>query len=273
MNCRICNCLVNKVYHGTGSRTNSTIPIYKCDICNAYFTYPDIVDYSSPSNMIIDYYKKYQTEIEIKHNTIFHFIKSRFLTNKGKFLDIGSGIGFSLGVAEDLGWDALGIEPSLTLADYSKNQMGKNVIKGFFSEELIINNKDLAIGDFNYILIDNVLEHVDNPTNFIKLAQRLLTKDGVIVVAVPQVDWFRLFLIKFPFVRNIMDAPRLNLFYDLEQHINYFSRKAIKNLLNNLEIDGELKLLEDRFHHSKILNGKISSILKFETGYYFIKKI
>lgn len=272
MNCRICNCLVDKVYVGVGSRTNSTIPIYKCGICNAYFTYPDIVDYSSPSNTIIDYYKKYQTEIEFRHNTIFDFIKSQHFTYEGKFLDIGSGIGFSLGVAEELGWDALGIEPSLTLAEYSKNQMKKNVIEGFFSERLIIDNKDLATSKFDYILIDNVLEHVDNPVKFLGLAYQLLSKNGILVVAVPQVDWFRLFLIKFPFVRNTLDSPRLNLFYDLEQHINYFSRKSINSLINNLEIDGEIKLLEDRFHHSKILNGKISSILKFETGYYFIKK-
>ena len=40
-----------------------------------------------------------------------------------------------------------------------------------------------------------------------------------------------------------------------------------------IDVDSELILLEDRFHHSKILNGKISSFLNFETGYYFIKKI
>ena len=190
------------------------------------------VDYSLSSTTIIDYYKKYQTAIKTRHKSILNFLRSRYLLNKSRFLDIGSGIGFSLGVAEEL-----------------------------------------AFGNFDYILIDNVLEQIDNPTGFIQLAQGLWAKDGILVVAVPQVDWFRLLLIKFSYIKNNIDSSRVNLFYDLEQHINYFSWTSIKSLINNLDVDSELILLEDRFHHSKILNGKISSFLNFETGYYFIKKI
>ncbi len=272
MRCRICKGSLDEVYHGVGSRTLSIIPIYYCGRCIAYFTYPDSVDYSLSSTTIIDYYKRYQTAIKTRHNIIFNFLRSRYLLNKGRFLDIGSGIGFSLGVAEELEWYALGVEPSVTLAQYTKN-MNKNVIEGFFSEQLIFENEDLAFGNFDYILIDNVLEHVDDPIGFMQLAQGLLAKNGILIVAVPQVDWLRLLLIKFRYIRNSINSSRVNLFYDLEQHLNYFSRTSIKSLINNLGVDSKLILLEDRFHHSKILNGKISKFLNFETGYYFIKKI
>ena len=104
MKCRVCNASINEVYRSLGSRRNSIIPIYYCGRCIAYFTNGVSVDYSSHSPTIIKYYKRYQTAIMNRHNIIFNYLRCRYSLNKGRFLDIGSGIGFSLGVAEELEW-------------------------------------------------------------------------------------------------------------------------------------------------------------------------
>ena len=273
MKCRICKDSVKKVYDTLGSRTQLEIPIYQCDACNAYFSFPPETDYSMPNNTIIDYYKKSKAGIEARHESISNFVTKEFLPYKGKFLDVGCGIGYSLRILKERGWQAIGIEPSETLAQYAKKNINDNVIEGFFSEELISKNSELSLNSFDFILIDNVLEHVNHPIDFIRLASTLLNEKGVLVIAVPPVDWFRRLLIKSKFIRNnLVSSSRINLFYDVEQHVNYFSRKSIERLILESNVGLKLTSSNVRYHHSSILNGRISRMLNFETGYFFITK-
>jgi predicted SAM-dependent methyltransferase len=113
------------------------------------------------------------------------------------------------------------------------------------------------------------LEHIPEPIEFFKNTLSLLRPGGLLLIAIPPVDWFRLGLVSISFIRQNSTSAQLNLFYDPEQHINYFSRKAINILTEKV---GGCKLKDARFHHSKILNSWLARLLKFETGYYFIVK-
>jgi len=272
MKCRICKTKIEKIYSCIGVRSHLDIPVYCCNDCKAYFTFPPKVDYSAPSNSIIDYYSKSRLAIEARHESIIKHLELNFPHSKRKFLDVGCGIGYSLSVAKNLGYYAVGIEPSNSLAQYAKKHININVIEGFFSEKLICEDNKLNSNLFDYILIDNVLEHVDNPIIFLRLAQKLLTKNGILIIAVPPVDWFRRLLIKFSYIRGNIKSSRINLFYDVEQHINYFSRHSIKALIKESNVDLELIYPEVKYHHSPILNGRLARLLNFETGYYFISK-
>ena len=97
----------------------------------------------------------------------------------------------------------------------------------------------------------------------------MLIPGGLLLVAIPPVDWVRLGLASIPDIRQSSSSAQLNLFYDPEQHVNYFSRKAIKILTEKV---GGCQLTDSRFHHSTLLNNWVARMLRFETGYYFIVK-
>lgn len=78
-------------------------------------------------------------------------------------MDIGSGMGYSLEVAQDRGWYAYGVEPNVILA--------QNCI----SRGLSVQNSNFSYENgtcFDLIMIDNVLEHVGNPVEFVHDASR-----------------------------------------------------------------------------------------------------
>lgn len=269
LKCRTCGEAVSQVYDVLGARKKHALTIFTCKSCHAYYTFPQGYDYHESDPSIIEYYEARKTYVLNKHQKIFSYIESAFGIKKARFLDIGSGFGFSLNVAEKRGWQALGVEPCQILANHSKQKLHLNVVNGFYSKEMIAQLSANDTQKFDYILIDNVLEHVNTPLDFIKHAFEMLADNGVMLIAVPPVDWFRLLLTKIDFIRNKVRSAQLNLFYDPEQHINYFSRFAIRQL-----IQSELKqnLLSNRFHHSSLLNNKLAEFLRFETGYFFVTK-
>lgn len=226
-------------------------------------------DYESHDFDIVDYYLQHSEYIKWRHHAIFNFIESSRGQKKGRFLDLGSGAGYSLEVASKRGWAALGVEPSKTLVDFSRERLKVDVIHGFFSDQMRERIQGGPANEFDYILIDNVLEHIKDPHAFLGDALALLNKGGLALVAVPPVDWLRVALAKLGYVRNNIRSARLNLFYDPEQHVNYFSRLAMRSLVEDRL---GFHLNETRFHHSALLNGKFAELCGFETGYYLISK-
>jgi len=269
ISCRICNGNLIREFTVKGSRYKMNIDVLLCEKCDAYYTNPMDYDYECYDFDIIGYYVQHSEYIKWRHNVIFDFVESMRGQKKGKFLDLGSGAGYSLHVANARGWDAVGVEPSKTLVGFSREQLGVDVIHGFFSKQLRQHIQSSRSNEFDYILIDNVLEHIKDPVAFLGDALALLKKGGLALIAVPPVDWLRLLLTKIPYVRNHSRSAQLNLFYDPEQHVNYFSRTAMRVLVEN---QLGFRLDDTRFHHSALLNGKFAELCGFETGYYFISR-
>jgi hypothetical protein len=89
------------------------------------------------------------------------------------------------------------------------------------------------------------------------------------ICVVPPMDWLRVLLTKISAIKKHSKSAQLNLFYDPEQHINYFSRRAMRRLVEQYS---GFTLLDNRFHHSFLINNLLSRSFGFETGYFFIKK-
>ena len=90
-------------------------------------------------------------------------------------------IGYSLKVAKEFGWQAVGIEPNIKLEEYSRNVLKLNTISGYLSKDSINTIKEqLPKGCADYILIDNVLEHIPDPVVFFQNALSLLKPEGLI---------------------------------------------------------------------------------------------
>lgn len=269
LSCRICGQPAPRQLDARGDRSGESITVYFCRACNAHFTAPPDFDYESQDEGLISYYEAHRDYILWRHNRIFDYLERAFGLGRGRFLDIGSGAGYSLEVAAKRGWDAQGIEPGSTLAEYSQERLDGHVIHGYFTPELRASLQAAKPAGYDYLLIDNVLEHVGNPVGFMEQALGLLAERGVALVAVPPVDWLRVMLGRNPQVRSRSHSAQINLFYDPEQHVNYFSRLAMRRLIE--ERLGYM-LLPNRFHHSPILDNLFARFCGFETGYFFVAR-
>jgi len=86
------------------------------------------------------------------------------------------------------------------------------------------------------------------------------------MIAVPPMDWLRKGLSSSDWIRRHTAIPQINIFYDVDQHVNMFSRKAMERLLHSVG----LRLLDIRFHHSLAYDNVVFRALGLDDGYYFV---
>ncbi len=142
-------------------------------------------------------------------------------TNGRKILDIGSGPGYFLKCGQELGWNTLGFEPSDLAYEYSK-KLGARVLHDFFSF-----SKAQALGKFDVICLNLVLEHITNPAKLLKDIKTLLKKDGLLFILSPN-DYN-------PYQQIFRQTKKCRPWWVVPlEHINYFNFTSIKKLLTNL---------------------------------------
>ena len=259
MNCRICLKPARGSYIRHSSTYNLDVQMFYCPACDAFFSGGAPVNYEHIKDFdLIGYYLEYEQAIRSRYQKIFSFIES--LTAPGHFFDIGAGMGFSLDVAIQHGWTSSGLEPNPELVAHAKER-GLDVKNAFLTEAIS--------GEYDFILIDNVLEHILQPSDFLRHAVRLLKPLGVMMIAVPPMDWLRKGFSASNWVREHVVIPQINVFYDVDQHVNMFSRKAMGRLLEGVG----LRLLDQRFHHSRVYDNALFRGLRLDDGYYFAVRV
>lgn len=218
--------------------------ICECLNCGLLYTMP------RPSkDRIGSYYKSedYYSHQENKNGFIpklYERVKSVNLRSKykmataekcvGKLLDIGCGVGDFIHTAEQNGWDCLGVEPSEDARQIAASRIKASIIQ---SEELeLIPNET-----FDVITMWHVLEHVDNLKWQVEQLQRLIKKDGRIVIAVPNYKSY-----DGQYYQNLWAA------YDVPRHLSHFNRITIAKIFKSkgLELIKTDKLIWDAYYVS-----------------------
>jgi SAM-dependent methyltransferase len=98
----------------------------------------------------------------------------------GRFLDVGCATGFFLnGVKQSTAWDVHGVEFSPDAVAYARKELGLDVLQGDL--------QDAAYPDahFDYVHVNNVLEHVLDPVGLLTECHRILKPGGHFFLAVP----------------------------------------------------------------------------------------
>lgn len=113
------------------------------------------------------------------YKPIYELIKD---TNKKRILDIGAGIGLFLSEYKKRGWDIEGIEYSLDAVNFAKRNYGINLKPGDFLDIKSGENK------YDYVVINNVLEHLHKPLETLMKANQILYENGKLIIAVPNID-------------------------------------------------------------------------------------
>src|SRR3546814_13529233 len=64
----------------------------------------------------------------------------------------------------------------------------------------------------------------------IRQAKRLMAPDALLVLAVPPFDWLRRWLGTIPIIRNNVSHPQINVFNEVDEHVNMLGRQGVRRL-------------------------------------------
>jgi len=127
-------------------------------------------------------------------------------------IEVGCAHGILLSKLQAIGWKCLGVEPDSRTAAWTRENMGVDVISGFFPE--------IDIPECDLFLAFDVLEHSLDPKQFMEVIASKLTNNGTAIIQTP------IFI-------NDYDPPFGEMFkkvFDDIEHLFIFSYKSISEL-------------------------------------------
>ena len=141
----------------------------------------------------------------------------KLIIEKGKWVDIGAGVGDLVLALKELGWDVIGYESDKNEVDFATS-MGSNVIKK------VISKKDfkLILKDVKVVSAINILEHLKDPKSFVNEISKNLNKESFLLFEVPRFPSISSLANKcFPDLtaRNIVPPDHLHIFTDKSMKI------------------------------------------------------
>jgi len=135
------------------------------------------------------------------------------LPKKGVLVDVGSGYGFFLDEAKKAGWQTHGIELGTASATYAR---GYGLAITQASWHALSTYPDASIDAITAL---DILEHLDDPDGFLKLAAAKLKPDGCLLITAPNRSSF--------FAK--LTGKRWHAY--LPSHLSYFSTRAMQLIL------------------------------------------
>tara|TARA_B100000029_G_scaffold515387_1_gene622092 strand:- start:1170 stop:2375 length:1206 start_codon:yes stop_codon:yes gene_type:complete len=193
--------------------------------------YPLIIDYCTKCNFIqsrvitnpkdryssIDYsYTSSNSDYSKNHwKNYAELLDKKFDLSGKKILEIGSNDGFLCELIENKGAKAIGVDASKLMTKLSKKKSIKSINSIFnFKESKKIKKK---FGLFDLIIANNVFNHSDNPSDFLKGVFNLLKDKGLYIFEQPDFA---------------VGAVSLKFDQIYHEHISYFTSKNINSILN-----------------------------------------
>lgn len=142
------------------------------------------------------------------------------IKNSGSILDVGCAEGFFLkGIADNSEWNVEGIDIIDTVVDFANNILGIKVhlttLENFDTDK-----------KYNFIRMNNVIEHCQNPVIFLKKAFDLLETNGLVWCSTPNGVQDGAIL-----KRANKQGIKLNL---LENHLFLYKPKTLKKIFEKI---------------------------------------
>ncbi|MFX1590528.1 MAG: class I SAM-dependent methyltransferase, partial [Promethearchaeota archaeon] len=147
----------------------------------------------------------------------------RFSPGAKKILDIGAGIGGFKSLAEENGYDVIGIEPEESQVNIAKINFNVDLVCTTFESFSQSNNTK-----FDVIHLHHVLEHLRNPKKILLEIKNMLNDTGILIVEVPNQFFV---LSKEIYVK--LGKIKLKKPYNPYHHVNFFSPSTLKKLFED----------------------------------------
>lgn len=217
----------------------------------AFYQSEDYISHSNTSKGLVS--KIYQVVRKYTLKKKMALINS--LSARGQILDIGCGTGEFLNRCKEDGWKATGIEPGEQARKFGRETYGIDVRE---PDAL----KNLPDGAFQIVTMWHVLEHVHRLADTVENLKRLLSKDGTLLIAVPNC--------------TSLDAKIYGenwLAYEVPRHLYHFAPKDIRALFNRhgMNVLQVLPMRFDSFYcaivsEKYISNGRFRPFRAFYNG-------
>lgn len=197
--------------------------------------------------------------------------KIKRIKKVGKILDVGCGAGYFLAVAKENGWGTHGIEVSKIAASYAREKFGIDVFVGELREAGYPDEY------FDVVTLWHVLAHLPDPSETLAEVNRVLKKDGLLVLTVPNIGGFQAKIFKEFWFH--LDVPRHLYFFELgtlKQMLGKSGFKVLKvgHFSSELEAQGliysMLNVLRPRGSVSEKTRGESA---KKRGGTHFAKRV
>lgn len=189
--------------------------VNKCRHCDHYFLSP-VLD----EKLIRQYYSKINSTyynypaIHAKLNTDKNVVsRIQEFKKSGKVLEIGCGNGFLLKMLADIGYDCVGLEPSPKAFQFAKEENNLKVINSFLEANTFEENT------FDVVIILDVLEHLYQPNEVMKLIYRVLKPEGIVLAVTGDVLSLNAKIWKSKW-----------FYFFTWEHISFFSKSSLKQL-------------------------------------------
>ena len=153
--------------------------------------------------------------------------------------DIGCGEGWNLNFYKKKGWDVAGID----ISDFGISSKNPDLLDFFVKTNLVegLSSFEAQGRCFDLLFLANVLEHVLEPEKLIGAIKKLLTKNGLLVIQVPNdYSLLQLGALNHGFVDD-------HYWVQPPDHLNYFNKDALVALLEEFGF-----LCEDMFSNFPI---------------------
>ncbi len=208
------------------------LQVVECTNCDLVYVNPRhdaeriYQHYNSDQSSRIQYY----LDVEVADRRTFNELldlADRLAPRRGALLDIGPNIGACLALARTRGWDTYGIEINAEAARYCREQRGLNVTSGALDADTYPENS------FDMIFMGDVIEHLRDPLELMKVVQRILKPDGALIISTP----------------NIAQRAARVLQIKPEEHLYYFAPATITRLLCKAGLDVVGVKCLDRYHN------------------------
>jgi 2-polyprenyl-3-methyl-5-hydroxy-6-metoxy-1,4-benzoquinol methylase len=232
--CLICRCrALLKCNEFPGYQEPATFKIYHCQNCKTAFSLPvtetgklyEIIYKNGENVPGYDRYWKYARDVKTASNPL-KYLAEREETywsvnealilcindkNSARILEIGSGLGYLVFALIRAEYDAVGLDTSQTAVNFAKENYGNHYLCTNLLE-YSRNNPE----SFDIVILAEVLEHVDNPLNFIKLILSLLKPNGKIIITTPNKSFYKEAI-------WASDSPPVHFWWFSEESMNHIA--------------------------------------------------
>lgn len=232
INCKVCQSETKLLLENL-SDTRYGYPgffnVYQCPKCQFGQLEPQLTE-QQINNLYTDYYprKNISSDSVIKsvHNKLNIYSRAKlwllgnnclchfYITANTKVLDVGCGDGRSLLEITLMGADAYGTEKDLNV----KSVADKLNLKIHFGDIDTLNYPD---NFFDYITMNQLIEHIPDPIIFLKKISKKLKIGGQIIMSTPNINSY-----------NYIKFNKKWINWHVPFHLNFFSQKSIFNLAN-----------------------------------------
>lgn len=146
----------------------------------------------------------------------------RHAPHRGRLLDVGCSAASFLLTARDRGWDVAGIDISAGAIEYARSVHGLDARVGTLEET------HLPADTFDVVTVFECIEHMRHPAEALTAANRVLKRDGLLVITTPNIDGL------FPRVTYRLLAQTIGAWEHPTppHHLYQFSRRTLGALLD-----------------------------------------